>query len=389
MTRANASEGDSMASRLLVLFFVAAGLVTLIVYSQMRLRPNYVSGVIETDEIRLGSRVGGRVKAVFADEGDTIAVGTPLVRFESYDLDEKEKQALAELAEREAALKKFQSGMRPEEIAQAKSRYERAKSELDLKTEGPRPEEIAAAEDRLKAAESEQQLTQREFDRISELFQNNAVSKSEFDQADEKLKVARALANVRKNELKVLQAGARKQEIQIAQANAEDLRLDWELAKRGYRDEDIEQAVAARNAVAAALEVIRRQKAELTLTAPLNGVIDALNLQPGDLVAPNAPVITMLSLENKWVRAYVPQRFLQLRIGQKLRVTVDSFPDEEFEGEVTFISRQAEFTPSNVQTPDDRAKQVYRIRVTLRDTPQVRSGMTANVWLDRADKQND
>lgn len=326
--------------------------------------------------------MGGRVKSVFAEEGDSVAAGEKLVEFESYDLGEREKQARAELAEREAALNRLVTGNRPEEISQAKLRFERAKSELSLIVAGPRKAEIAAAEDRKAAAESERQRSQREFDRVSELFQNNAVSKSEFDQADERLKVARSIANVRNNELIILQSGSRKQEIEIAEATAEELRLDWELATQGYRTEEIEQATAARDAVAAALEVIRKQQQELILAAPVDGVIDALDLQPGDLVAPNAPVISMLSKNEMWVRAYVPQRFLQLEIGQKLRVTIDSFPDQEFQGQVTFISHQAEFTPSNVQTPDDRAKQVYRIRVKLPRSQEVRSGMTANVWLD-------
>lgn len=90
----------------------------------------------------------------------------------------------------------------------------------------------------------------------------------------------------------------------------------------------------------------------------------------------------MISTEKLWVRAYVPQRFLQLQVNQKLTVTIDSLPNEDFTGDVTFISRQAEFTPSNVQTPDDRARQVCRIRVMLQKDDRLRPGMTANVWLD-------
>jgi len=91
----------------------------------------------------------------------------------------------------------------------------------------------------------------------------------------------------------------------------------------------------------------------------------------------------MISTDHLWIRAYVPQRFLQLTIGQNVRVTVDSYPDEEFVGKVSFISNQAEFTPSNVQTSDDRAKQVYRIRVTIQDPKKIlRPGMTTNIWID-------
>jgi multidrug resistance efflux pump len=272
--------------------------------------------------------------------------------------------------------------MRVEEIAQAKSRFDRATAELELVKAGPRAEEIAAAKSRLAAATAEQKLAQSECDRIADLYQAKAVPKSEFDRANERQDAAVAQLDVRKNELKILEAGAREQEIAIAAAQAEDARQGWELAKLGSRDEQIEQATAARDAAQAAVDAIRIQEKELTINAPVNGYVDALDLQPGDLVAPNAPVMTVLSLDEVWVRAYVPQRFLQLKLGQELRVRVDSVPDREFTGKVTFISHQAEFTPSNVQTPDDRAKQVYRVRVSLDADDELRPGMTANVWLD-------
>ena len=98
------------------------------------------------------------------------------------------------------------------------------------------------------------------------------------------------------------------------------------------------------------MAVIRAQIEELKIVAPVGGVIESLELQPGDLAAPGRPVMSMTESEELWVRAYLPER-LQLELGQKLPVTVDAFSDE-FQGEVTFIARQAEFTPSNIQTPE-------------------------------------
>ena len=132
-------------------------------------RPLYVSGEIESAEIRLGSRVGGRVKQVLVREGDTLKTGMPVIEFESWDLEEREKQAEAELAHREAALSKMTAGVRPEEM-QAKALYDEAQAELSLKVAGPRPDEIAAARDRLTAASSELDQANREFDRISQLL---------------------------------------------------------------------------------------------------------------------------------------------------------------------------------------------------------------------------
>jgi HlyD family secretion protein len=85
-----------------------------------------------------------------------------------------------------------------------------------------------------------------------------------------------------------------------------------------------------------------------------------------------------------WVRAYVPENRLNLQNGQKLRVTVDSFPGEDFIGTVSFVAREAEFTPSNVQTPEERSKQVFRIKVELESgLDKLRPGMAVDVWLNR------
>lgn len=369
--------------RLILLAAIAAALLGLIWYSQMRPTVNFVSGVIEADEIRLGSRVGGRIKNVMVEEGDLVEPGKSLVEFEPYDLNEREQQAIADLAERQAELKRLNSGTRIEEIGQAKARYDQSVARHELLVIGPRSEEIAAAQNRLTAAEAELDLAQHELDRITSLERAVAVAKAERDNAAQKLDVARAMVEVRRNELAILNAGARELELEQSKAAAEEARLAWELAKKGFRDEEKEIAAAARDSAEAALEAVRRQKAELTLTAPVGGYIDALDVQPGDLVPPNAPVLTLLSAERLWVRAYVPQRFLQLKLGQKVRVTVDSFPDRDFVGQITYISHQSEFTPSNVQTSDERAKLVYRIRVTLQnDGLDLRPGMTANVWLD-------
>lgn len=373
-----------MIRRIGLVALIATALLALVVYSQLRPQASYVSGLIEAEEIRLGSRVGGRVKTVFVAEGDRVAGSAPLIAFESYDLKEREQQAIAQLAAREAALKRVTTGMRAEEIAQTKARFDQATSQLDLIQAGPRSEEISAAKSRVVSSRANQNLAKREFDRQFDLLRRNTISQSEFDAAAEKLEVANATVDVRIEELNILKSGAREQEIAIATAKVEDSRLAWELAKKGFRIEEIEQASAARDAAIGALNAIRIQQQELTIIAPTDGIIDSLELQPGDLVGANAPVMTMLSNRKLWVRAYVPQRFLQLQVGQELRVTLDSFPGEEFSGEVTYISRQAEFTPSNVQTPDDRARQVYRIRVTIDDADRLRPGMTANVWLDSA-----
>ncbi len=382
------SELDQLVIRRIAIAAIVLAAVALLLYSQSRVSPAFVSGITETDEIRLGSRLGGRVKRVLVHEGDRIIAGAPLVEFEPYDILQREQQAVAELAMREADLKRLKAGLREEEIAQAKTRVDQLAARLKLLELGPRQDEIEAARERLKAARVQLLFASRDYDRRVNLARTNAVSREEVDSAKAEFDAATANAEVRKHELAILEAGEREQNIDQARARLEEARLAWQLAQKGYRVEEIEQAGAARDAAAAALAVIRQQKTELTIVAPSAGFVDALDLQPGDLVAPNAPVMTLLSDERMWVRAYVPQRFLKLQVSAQIRVTIDSLPDQELLGRVSFVSHQAEFTPSNVQTSDDRAKQVYRIRVTL-DNPEklLRAGMTANVWLQPAGSQ--
>jgi multidrug resistance efflux pump len=248
---------------------------------------------------------------------------------------------------------------------------------------GPRQEEIEAARGRVTLAQAERRLAANTFQRLQQLVNDNAVSRQEFDNAQEALEAALANAFVRQQELDLLEAGTREEELREAAARVEEARQIWQLMDHGYRSEEIEQAKAARDAAQAALAAIGRQKVELNITSPIDGTVEAIDLQPGDLVAPGAPVLSMLDSNHLWVRAYVPQNRVSVRVGQQVRVTVDSFPAQPFTGTLSFVARQAEFTPSNVQTLEERSKQVFRIKVTIEDQRDVlRPGMTADVWLE-------
>ena len=137
----------------------------------------------------------------------------------------------------------------------------------------------------------------------------------------------------------------------------------------------------------AQVEAIQEQIAELEIRAPCDGVIEAIELRPGDLVPASAPVLSVMDSRRMWVRAYVPQLHLALvPLEKRLPVRIDSAPDETYWGRVIYVSRQAEFSPDNVQTPEERSKQVFRIKVEIEgDLSQLRPGMTADVLLDETE----
>jgi multidrug resistance efflux pump len=372
-----------MLKRVLAIIIVAALLVAGLLFSQYRREPLKVSGFIEADEIRVGSRVGGRVQKVSAVEGQQVKVGDPLIELEPYDLLDRRAEAAAQLSSKQAELRRLESGFRAEDIAQAKARRDALAADLARLQAGPRPQEIAAAQARLDQALAQQQLAQLTYNRVKPVFDRGAASAEEMDAASETLRAAQAQASARQQELELLKAGTRKEEIDEAQAKLAEADAALALMQAGYRKEEVEQARAAVEAADAAVKALDRQLAELKITAPVAGTVEAVELQPGDLVSANAPILSLIDNSNLWVRAYVPEKHLNLQTDQKVRVTVDSFPGREFPAHISFIAKQAEFTPGNVQTPEERSKQVFRIKATLDgNLDLLRPGMSADVWLN-------
>lgn len=372
-----------MFARLIALVVLTLVLVGLLYGSQLIHQPLKVSGHIEADEIRVGSRVGGRVAAVYIEEGQQVQAGTLLLELEPYDLSERLAQASAEREARRATYEKLKAGFREEEKAQARAETKQLEAQLQELQEGPREQEIMTARARLRLAQSELELAQQQLERARELFARNASSQDDLDSAITRQSVAQETVHVRDLELDLLLEGTRQEEIAAAQAMLEKAQQQLSLRETGYRAEEIAEAKAALEAAEAAVAVIADQEAELKVVSPLDGTIEALDLQPGDLVSPNAPIISIMDTNNLWVRAYVPENSLWISVGQEVRVTVDSYEDRTFKGHISFIARQAEFTPGNVQTPEERSKQVFRIKVTLDDGIDIlRPGMAADVWLE-------
>lgn len=373
-----------MTTRIVPLTAFVCLLLGLTAYSKWHRDPIHVSGFIEADEVRLGSRVGGRVARVNVQEGQSVEAGMVLVELEPYDLIERESELELTLAAHEADYQRVIAGYRPEEIGQAQAKLDQLQARLDLLRAGPRQQEIEAARARLSLAKAEQTLAEETTQRLSRLAQSNATSEQELDAARERYEASLANVAVRQQELALLEAGTREEELREAIARAKEAEQALLLMQNGNRAEEIERTKASRDAAQAALDAIRKQKEELQIKCPTDGTVEALDLQPGDMIAPGAPVLSILDRENLWVRTYLPQNRVGMNVGQTLPLRVDSFPNEIFEGTIAFIARQSEFTPSNVQTPEERSQQVFRTKITIHDDQnRLRPGMTVDVWLDQ------
>jgi HlyD family secretion protein len=371
--------------KMLLVIPVALAALALLVWSQHRPQPFFVSGFIEAHQSRIGSRVGGRVQQVRAVEGQRVRQGEALLQLEPYDLIERLAQAKATLAAQDAVLQKLKTGSRPEEIEQGRAARDRAKSVLDKALAGPRPLEIKVAEDRLALATAEFTKAKQDFDRVTKLREKGEASEEEINETTRALAAAQANVAIAQDSLDLLKEGTRAEDIAEARAQLNQAEQTLALLVKGSRAEDVAQAEATVESARAAVAIIERQVTELTVTAPVDSIVEAADVRPGDLIGPSAPVLALADPTELWVRAYVPENRLNIQLEQKVSVRVDSFPDRRFSGHISFISRDAEFTPSNVQTPEERSKQVFRIKVVLDEGLDVlRAGMSADVFPEPA-----
>jgi len=178
----------------------------------------------------------------------------------------------------------------------------------------------------------------------------------------------------------------------------DDARRQQDLLKRKVvSPSDAERAASSansqeKNVQAARMRVIQAraqladidaQLAEMQVTAPTDSVLEVLSVKAGDVLPANREAATLLLIQHLWVRVYVPEPWLGLiKVGDHVRVRVDSFPGKDFDGVVEQISRQAEFTPRNVQTVADRIKQVFGVKIRLpSNDDRLRAGMSADVYF--------
>jgi multidrug resistance efflux pump len=317
------------------------------------------SGTIEARTADVGSRVGGRVKAVLVREGDRVRAGQPLVLLEPGDLDAQRLEAQGQLEQSEASLDKVATG--------------RGKS--------ARSQEIAASRAHLLAEQIAVEKATLDLARSRKLLQGGATTRTDFDDADLALRNAIAQRDAQQAQLDQLLRGT-PQDLKSAQGQVDSAR--GKLAQiQSSLDELIVRAPTDWRIAHGAEELPRSDRKG---TAPPRGEeaqafleVETLDLRPGDLLAPNAVAAKLLEPDQLYVRIYVPETQLgYVHLSQELPVVVDSFPGTSFKSVVESISAEGEFSPRNLQTADERADQVFAARLRIESGRDVlKAGMAA------------
>ena len=293
------------------------------------------SGTVEATDAQLGFELAGRIDTILVHEGDVVNAGQLLARLDRTELSARRQQAAAQLAAARALLTELERGSRSEEVQQGR-------------------DALAAANQKLADA-------QRDLDRTRRLFDGGAVSREALDKAQLAFDVAQSQRDQAAQALQLLEVGPRPERI-----------------------------AAQRATVASAEAAVRQMDAMLAnseIRAPFDGVVSVKDREIGETVSAGAPVLTVTNMNDRWVRIYIPEtRIGAVHLGQNATISADTYKGRSYGGAVSFIASEAEFTPKNVQTQDERVKLVYavKVRITGDSTYDLKPGIPADVRLSGA-----
>lgn len=352
--------------------------------------PNYFShravlklpGIVEEQEIRLSSKIGGRIKEVFAVEGASVAQGAVLVTFESPEVEARILQLQAQLKIADARLKQARNGPLPEQIESARAAVEMAEARLASLKSGSRAEEISQAKSDVSNRIADEARARSELDRMRTLLPSNTVSQSDIEWAQATWKNAEGQLEIARQRLRLLELGPRVETIAEAGAEVRRLRAELRLIERGTRDEEICQLAAQVDEVHARIKEAQANLSEATIVSPSACLVEVVSVRRGDMASPNQPVVRVRAPDDRWVKAYVPETELsRIRLNQTVQVTHDG-SSQLFDGTIVHIASAGEFTPRNVQSVTERQHQVFAIKIRLLDDDGVfKSGMAAEVRI--------
>lgn len=289
------------------------------------------SGTLEATEVKVSAKVPGQVERIYFQEGQHVRVGDTLVVLDrsTPELQWKQAQAGVELAE----------------------------AQYRLLLNGARSEDLRLAEEALRQAEASFKIASDDYARMKELLASNTVTRRQFDEAESRHTIAKAQVNSAKESLQKLQ--------------------------RFARPEDLSAAKARLSQAKASADILHKQLSDATVLAPVAGTITHKPLEEGELIGVGSAVATIARLERLNLMIYVSEGELgKVQLGGPADVVIDTYPDKSFPGKVIYISPNAEFTPKNVQTKEDRTKLVFGVKIEVDNAEGIlKSGMPADAYI--------
>jgi HlyD family secretion protein len=274
------------------------------------------------------------------------------------------------------------------DIEARKADVSAAEARLSELRNGARPQERMEAQAAVAAAQSEADRARKDWERAQTLHKNDDISTAQLDQYRTRWESAEATLKTAKEREGLVLAGPRAEVVAGQAALVERARAAVKMAeanaiemKRREQELHTRRAEAARSKASVAL--IDTQLADTVAVAPVDGVVLVKAADVGEVLAPGTTVMTIGDIDHPWLRGYVNETDLgKVKLGSKVRVTTDSYKGKVYSGRVTFISSEAEFTPKQIQTQQERVKLVYRVKIELENpNHELKSNMPADAEI--------
>ncbi len=379
---------------LAVVLIAVLGGAAFLIYRDMQPKTDnriVVSGNIELTQVDIAFKTAGRLVELKVGEGDKVRKGDVIARLDQDQLKNQRAQQVATLASAQATLAEAEASLRFQQATSVadldlrRAEISAATSKLTELKNGSRPQEIDEAKAAVSAAQAEYDRASKDWERAQTLYKDDDISTSQRDDFRHRFDAASANLNQAKEHSALITAGPRSEVIQTASADVKRAEAGLKVGEaNSIETERREQEIAVRRAdidrARAQIALIDSQLADTVVTSPIDGVVMVKSADEGEVLAPGTSVVTIGDIDHPWLRAYVDEKDLgRVKLGAKLKVTTDSYPGKSYEGRVTFISPEAEFTPKQIQTSEERVKLVYRIKVEI-DNPQheLKSNMPAD-----------
>jgi HlyD family secretion protein len=341
--------------------------------------PNRIalSGNIEMTQVNVGFKSAGQLEEITVREGDSVQKGQVLARLDRNQLVQQRAGAAAALAAAQAQL--AQAGTAAEwqrrtvsgEIQAREAEVRAVEARLEELERGSRPQEIKEAQAAVSAARTELERASRDWERAQALYKDEDISTQQYDQFRARYQSASAALRQAEERAALVQEGPRKETIAAAQAQVARARATLDVGEANRLEvRRREQEITARQAEIARLRaqiaLIDEQLADTVAESPMDAVVLVKSADEGEIIAPGTTILTLGDVAHPWLRGYINQTDLgRVKLGQHVKVTTDSYPGKAYDGRITFIASEAEFTPKQIQTQEERVKLVYRIKVEV------------------------
>ncbi len=289
------------------------------------------TGTIESTNVTISSKNVGEIKSIIADEGTKVNAGDTILVIDH--------EALG-----------FQ-------LLQAEASEKIAEAQLNLMLKGARSEDINQAEEMMKQSETNYKLAKNDFDRYSKLWESKSITQKQYEDITARYQIA------------------------LAQYSAS--KENFQKVKKIFRPEEIEQARGNAQKAKASVGLLKKNISDSYIIAPLDGFVVKKFVEIGETVSPMSSLVKVSNLSSVNLIIYISELELgKVKLGQKAEITIDTYPDKKYHGVVTYISPEAEFTPKNIQTKDERTKLVFAVKIEIPNKDfELKPGMPADAII--------